>query len=146
MSRHTHSKSPQLLAILSATVFAAVLGCGEQTRKSVSGTVTFDGQPLPVGQIVFEPKTAGRLGIAQISNGAYIMPAANGPTEGQYVVRITANRPTGRKAQSGRGGDTKTMVDQYEQFIPAKFNDQSALTTEVDSEGQIVRDFTLTSK
>jgi hypothetical protein len=121
-------------------------GCDKQPRTSVSGKVTFDGQPLPAGQIVFEPAGAGRLGIAQISDGAYTMPAANGPTAGKYVVRITATRPTGRKAQAGYGNDRKNLVDQFEQFLPAKYNDQSQLTTEVADAGAIVRDFTLSSE
>jgi hypothetical protein len=146
MSCASHSDRSLLSAILSTIVLMTVLGCSREPRTSISGNVTFDGQPLAVGQIVFEPMSAGRLGIAQISNGAYNMPAAQGPTAGKYVVRITANRPTGGKVKAGRGSDSATMVDQYEQFIPAKFNDQSQLITEVAGEGTIVRDFTLSAK
>jgi hypothetical protein len=146
MSRHPHLGRSLPSAILSAVTLTAIFGCGGQPRSSVSGKVTFDDQPVAAGQIVFEPQGAGRVGIAQISEGAYSMPAGQGPTVGKYVVRITANRPTGRKATAGRGSDNKTRVDQYEQFIPVKYNDQSELTTEVGGEGQIVRDFRLTSK
>jgi hypothetical protein len=121
-----------------------IAGCEKQSRKSVSGSVTFDGQPVGTGQIVFEPTSAGRLGIAQISNGRFVMPAVQGPTAGKYVVRITSNRATGRKVQAGRGD--KTLVDQYEQFIPAKYNEQSQLTADIGDDSDVVRDFTLTSK
>lgn len=143
-----HSQHGRLLryATLCAVVFPAIFGCGGQPRSSVSGKVTFDDQPVTAGQIVFEPQGGGRVGIAQISEGVYRMPAGQGPSVGKYVVRITANRPTGRKTPAGRGSDKTTLVDQYEQFIPAKYNNQSELTTEVGDEGQIVRDFRLTSK
>jgi hypothetical protein len=147
MSYYSHSGRLANSAMLSAVVFiAATLGCGQHERTSVTGKVTLDGQPLTAGQIVFEPTSAGRLGIAQISDGVYTMPATQGPTTGKYVVRITSSRPTGRKTQAGRGNDTKTVVDQYEQFIPAKYNVQSELTTEVTAEGASARDFPLSSK
>jgi hypothetical protein len=133
-----------LHALLSMLVLTTLFGCAKQSRTSVSGNVTLDGQPIASGQIVFEPTSGGRLGIAPIADGKYIMPAAQGPTAGKYVVRITANRPSGRKVQAGRGD--KALVDQYEQYIPAKYNEQSELTTEVGSEGEIVRDFGLKSK
>jgi hypothetical protein len=146
MSCHSSSDRSSLSAVAIAVVLFAILGCNKEPRTAVSGTVTFDGQPLPAGQIVFEPTSAGRLGIAQISNGAYNMPATQGPTAGKYVVRITANRPSGRKTKTGGGRDTKALVDQHEQFIPGKYNEQSQLTTEVAGEGLIVRDFPLQSK
>ena len=132
--------------LLFAVVLLTLLGCGGPPRTSVSGKVTFDGQPVATGQIVFEPQAAGRLGIAQISDGAYAMPAEHGPTAGTYVVRITANRPSGRKTKAGRGANGPSLVDQHEQFLPAKYNDQSELKAEVSGEGAIVRDFILTTK
>jgi hypothetical protein len=146
MRDNSHPGRSLPFAILSTVAFTAIFGCGGQPRSSVSGKVTLDDQPVAAGQIVFEPQGAGRVGIAQISEGIYTMPAGQGPTAGKYVVRITANRPTGRKATAGRGGDSKTQVDQYEQFIPVKYNELSELMTEVGEEGQIVRDFALKSK
>jgi hypothetical protein len=146
MSLYSHLGRSLPHAILTAVALTAIFGCGGEPRSSVSGKVTFDDQPVAAGQIVFEPQGAGRVGIAQISEGAYSMPAGQGPTVGKYVVRITANRPTGRKATAGRWSDNNTPIDQYEQFIPVKYNDKSELTTAFDGEGQIVQDFRLTSK
>jgi hypothetical protein len=146
MSCHSSSDRSSPSAIAIAAVLVAILGCNKESRTAVSGTVTFDGLPLSTGQIVFEPTSAGRLGIAQISNGTYAMSATQGPTVGKYVVRITANRPSGRKTKTGGGRDTNAFVEQQEQFIPTKYNDQSELTTEVSGEGSIVRDFMLKSK
>jgi hypothetical protein len=132
--------------LLFAAALLALLGCSGPPRTTVSGKVTFDGQPLASGQIVFEPQGTGRLGIAQISAGAYTMPAEHGPTAGAYVVRITANRPSGRKTKAGLGANGPSLVDRHEQFLPAKYNEQSELKAEVSGEGQIARDFILTSK
>ena len=123
------------------------LGCntGDAGRASVSGKVTFNGQPIATGQIVFEPSGSGRLGIAQIADGAYSMPPEQGPTPGKYIVRITADRPTGKTAAplASSGGQAPTQV--YEQYIPAKYNERSELNTEIDAEPNIVRDFDLKS-
>jgi hypothetical protein len=45
------------LAVLGAFALTSVVGCGPR-RLPVSGTVTVDGQPLNVGQLVFTPDTA----------------------------------------------------------------------------------------
>lgn len=123
------------------------LGCnsGDAGRASVSGKVTFDGQPVATGQIVFEPAGSGRLGIAQIADGAYSMPPEQGPTPGKYMVRITADRPTGKMAAplASTGGQAPTEV--YEQYIPAKYNERSELRTDIGAEGNAVRDFDLKS-
>jgi hypothetical protein len=146
MNCPSRSDRSSLGAIAIAVALLAILGCNEESRTAVSGLVTLDGQPLSAGQIVFEPTSAGRLGIAQVSKGVYTMPVTQGPTAGKYVVRITANRPSGRKTRTGGGRDTKPFVDQQEQYIPTKYNIQSELTTEVTGERAIVRDFALKSK
>ena len=45
------------LAMLAAVALTSVAGCGVK-RVPVSGTVTVDGQPINVGQLVFTPDTA----------------------------------------------------------------------------------------
>jgi hypothetical protein len=132
--------------ILAITLLTVVQGCNSrQERASVSGKVTFDGQPLSNGQIVFEPMGAGRLGIAQIADGAYTMPAQQGPSPGKYLVRITANRPTGEKVSAGGRAADAAPVDVVEQFIPPRYNDRSELNVEIGAEGEVVRDFELRS-
>ena len=112
----------------------------------MSGKVTFDGEPVKSGQIVFEPLSPGRVGIAQIAEGAYSMPAEQGPSPGKYIVRITANRPTGQQASAAMRETHQGPVDVVEQFIPASYNDRSKLSTEIGGEDAVERDFELTSK
>ena len=61
-----------VLAILPAIVFA---GCGGERVYNLSGTVTFQGKPVPAGHIVFEPDaSAGNKGpaaFAKIKDGHY---------------------------------------------------------------------------
>jgi hypothetical protein len=148
MNRRTYFARTAWSATLSLIALGAALGCGNAgtTRASVSGKITFDGEPVKSGQIAFEPVGAGRLGIAQIADGAYAMPAEQGPTPGSYVVRITSHQPTGQKTTPDPRDADQAPADVFEQFIPAKYNDRSELKTEIGAESEVVRDFDLTSK
>lgn len=72
-------------------------GCGDTTdgpkRYALSGTVTYDGKPVPKGFITLEPNSeqgnSGPGGGADIVNGKYDTKAAMGIVGGPYKVRIT---------------------------------------------------------
>jgi hypothetical protein len=71
-------------------------GCGRRAveRYDVSGTVTFDGRPVPVGQIMFQPDTSkgnrGPAGVAKIENGRFDTSKSDkGTVGGPHVVTIT---------------------------------------------------------
>ncbi|WP_428304062.1 hypothetical protein [Lacipirellula sp.] len=134
-----------MLCVLLA--LSAITGCNSagSGRAAISGKVTFDGQPLKSGEIVFEPQGTGRLGIAQIIDGAYQMPAQQGPTPGKYLVRITANRPTGKAASPAADPSGRSTGVAYEQYIPVKYNEKSTTTVEVTAEPTAVHDFALTA-
>jgi hypothetical protein len=133
-------------SLLTLMAMSALLGCSnpDSGRASVSGKVTFDGEPVKTGQIEFEPQGQGRFGIAQIVDGAYQMPSQQGPTSGKYTVRITANRPSGKPAQSMPEASGRPAGESYEQYIPAKYNERSELTVEIGAEPDAVHDFALT--
>ena len=95
------AKCMPVVAIGLATLLA---GCGEKgpARQDVSGKVTFNGQPVPAGQIVFEPDSAagnkGPAGFAEISDGQYdTARAGQGTVGGPHVARITGleGKPVG---------------------------------------------------
>jgi len=74
-------------------LFAA--GCGSRSGVdlfSLSGSVTFDGKPVPAGTVTFEPDSAkgnrGPGAVAQIKDGRYSTARGTGHTGGQYLVRI----------------------------------------------------------
>lgn len=72
-------------------------GCGGGTDENVvhvSGTVTCDGKPLPLGMIVFEPDPAkgntGPQGHADIKDGRFdTRLSKKGAAIGPQIVRIT---------------------------------------------------------
>ncbi|MBA4191634.1 MAG: hypothetical protein C0467_26950 [Planctomycetaceae bacterium] len=72
-------------------------GCGggsDPNLVHVSGTVTVDGKPLPLGMIVFEPDPAkgnrGQQGHADIKDGQFdTRQSGKGVALGAQVVRIT---------------------------------------------------------
>ena len=73
---------------------AALAGCGsEEKLYRVSGTVTYNGKPIPKGLIFFDPDgtkgTAGGQGFANIIDGKYDTAAeGKGVRGGAYVVRV----------------------------------------------------------
>jgi hypothetical protein len=79
-----------------------VVGCGptapvDERRTTVSGTVTFDGKPLPAGTITFESTESPLATSATIHNGAYSTSrAAIGPNEvGVETASLQFGYPAG---------------------------------------------------
>jgi hypothetical protein len=132
----------------SLLVLAGLLaGCGAKgpQRVAVSGTVTFDGQPVNDGQVVFTPQADGMTAAGPIVAGRYNIATERGPSPGLNNVRITANRPTGRKVQAGGYAASQAPQDVMEQYIPAKYNDSSELSVEFEAASAATHDFELNS-
>jgi hypothetical protein len=85
-----------MLALCCVLGLAGVVGCGGSTdgpkRYAVSGSVTFQGQPVPKGFITLEPDSdrgnSGPGGGTEIVNGKYDTKVAAGVVGGPYKVRI----------------------------------------------------------
>lgn len=72
-----------------------VPGCGDGPKRvRVSGTVTFQGKPVPYGNVVFEPDkfkgNSGPQGYATIKDGRFDTAIAGGtdPAPGPQIVAI----------------------------------------------------------
>jgi hypothetical protein len=109
-------------------------GCSQPT---VSGTVTFDGQPVSEGHIAFVPESGtGQGGGANIVNGAYTVKAA----AGKYRVEINASRmtplPPGRTGMDGATSEVRA-------YIPQRYNLKTELRAEVPAAKKV--DFELKS-
>jgi hypothetical protein len=70
------------------------VGCQDGVKRhAVSGAVTFGGQPVPVGEISFEPDSAkgnkGPGSVTKIRAGRYQTEPGLGVMGGAYIVRIT---------------------------------------------------------
>ena len=124
------------------------LGCGsrDNTRASIAGNVTLDGQRVEQGAIVFLP-IEGTRGIAvggEIRNGQYTLTAAKGPAIGRNRVEIRVTQKTGKMIPKGLGGTGKMVEEQVEAVAP-QFNLESKLVFEVKP-GDNTADYEVTSK
>ena len=120
-----------LLLVLSTVGCCLTAGCGDSRRTSIEGTVTWDGQPLPSGSIVFLPLTGTESPTAggDIVDGKFSIPAKKGTFEGKFRVEITAERPSGRKIPHPGSGE---LVEELEQYLPVRYNTASELEVEVE--------------
>jgi hypothetical protein len=81
-------------ALSAALVCSGCGGAGGPARYDVSGTVTFNGSPVPGGSITFEPDASkgnkGPAGHAKIKDGKYDTSVdGSGTVGGPHVVKIT---------------------------------------------------------
>jgi len=109
------------------------LGCGSETCK-VTGTVTFDGQPLPEGDIIFND-VQGIHGPepAKIKNGPFELRARPGDKR----VEIRASREVPEKRTP--------MGPYFEDYIPKWYNTQSELTAHLTAGSANHLEYPLTS-
>ncbi|WP_425619404.1 hypothetical protein NA78x_003144 [Anatilimnocola sp. NA78] len=139
-ARHTTRASLGLILI----AFVACLGCGG-SATTVQGTVTFDGQPVDQGMIEFVPTDGtGPVAGGTIANGSYQLGPETRVAPGNMLVRIRAMRPTGKKIKAGPPAPEGTMIDDVQQYIPAKYNEQSTLTAQLAA-GEVRQNFDLRS-
>lgn len=80
------------LRLLVVALVLGIVGCGPDTgRRDLQGAVTFRGQPVPRGVILFDPPAdgPGTQGSAEIVDGRYRTLSEFGPLAGEYSARIT---------------------------------------------------------
>lgn len=139
-----HGRGVAWLSVLAVALGA--IGCGGGTdRVAISGTASYGGEPIKDGQIAFTPQGGGQTGIGAIVDGSYSIPADRGPSPGPALVRITANRPTGRKVKPSAYAPDQTPQEVYEQFLPAKYNESSELVVEIPDQSSTMENFELTA-
>ncbi|HLA84892.1 MAG TPA: hypothetical protein VJL29_08860 [Thermoguttaceae bacterium] len=90
-------RRPLIALSVMALLVGLAAGCGDRgpTRYRVSGTVTFQGKPVPLGAIQFTPDTSkgnrGPAAFAGIKNGRYDTAASGqGFVGGPQVVTVDA--------------------------------------------------------
>lgn len=121
-------------------------GCGSDGNKpgvELKGSVTLDGTPLSTGAITFIPINQGTSVGATITEGAYLIPAAQGAQAGEYRVEIDSSQPTGKQIQSAIGD---SLEAEFINVIPEQFNRNSTLKVIVKPEGDHIHDFEIKSK
>ncbi len=125
-----------LYCLLVVSVFL-LPGCSSEPKQYVvSGEVTYKGQPVAQGEIVFADAKGGTAATAagKIKDGRYqirILP-------GDKKVRITSTKETGKMLEGAMGAKYPERVD----LIPAKYNSATTLTRTITPESGTV-DFRL---
>ena len=121
-----------------AVALLAVVGCGPgDNMADVSGTVSYNGEPVADGSISFTPAdgktpTAG----GNVKDGKYSCKVPVGPMK----VSVTSAKEVGRKKLYGKDGPDMPVM---KEVLPEKYNMKTELTYEVKA-GSQVKDFPLT--
>ena len=133
-------------ALIGLIVISSIAGCSDNSCL-LSGQATFDGSPIPDGNIRLNPvgDTPGSGGAAKIVDGAYEIPVDAGMLAGKHEVLISATRSTGRqiRAENMSGGPATT--EEIVQYIPERYNTNTELVVDLEP-GENTENFNLTSK
>ena len=100
-------------------VVASIAGCGNGLVR-VEGNVTYDGKPMELGTISFDPVDGQSPVVGgKIEGGAY---RVENCTPGKKTVRIVGTRKTGRRVKAGSPFPPDLEVDE---FVPLPCKPQS---------------------
>ena len=114
-------------------------------RVVVSGTVTFDGKPIPDGEIRFMPDAAADAPVSAspIVDGTYKVDAHGGVPIGTHTVQVNAYRAVAMKP-GPEGVMPMTINKPRQQYLPKRYNSDSQLKMSIESGGRrITKDFEL---
>ena len=112
-------------------------GCSSEPKQYVvTGEVTYRGQPVVQGEIVFaDAKGSGVAAGGKIKNGRYQVRMLPGDKK----VRITSAKETGKMIEGAMGVKYPERID----LIPAKYNSATTLTRTIAPESGSSLDFRL---
>ncbi len=117
MTHFDYFRSCSLLLMLSL-----ICGCGSSEdgpqRFQVSGSVSYDGKPVPKGFITFEPDSKagnkGPGGGAPIVNGKYKTEVGKGVVGGPHLVRIVGYDGVATSIEGEQLADGKPLFSTFE--------------------------------
>ncbi|MDB4637479.1 MAG: hypothetical protein P8M30_16530 [Planctomycetaceae bacterium] len=127
----------QRLTIPAIFICLASIGCGGSSDKGpelfpATGTVTFDGEPISEGRILFRADGgAGNAYTSVIKDGKYEIELVSG----EMKVEIIASRIV-----PGEFGEAASPDEEApplsEMYIPEIFNTKSTLTADIKADGE----------
>ena len=146
----TPSALPRVIGLSVCIVVVMVSGgCSRSRieRAVVSGRVTYQGQPIKLGQIRFAPtrETGGPVSGADIVDGAYSVDIKGGVPVGTHLVKIEAYRDQARvpRTPPPPGVEARPLVVKT-QYLPEQFNTRTQLEITIEpGSGKITKDFDL---
>jgi hypothetical protein len=121
-------------AICFAISCTLVAGCQKSSDLvQVVGTVTWKGQPMPSGMVVFKPDDSHQPPVGgKINDGKFMLKTKPGKMKVQIeAVRDTKNR------------DPQTNAFLGEMYVPNRYNRETTLEANVTREGKNSFDFPL---
>ncbi len=137
------------LLVWVAGILLLVAGCGGSDSNTeglaaVEGEITFDGQPLERGTVLFIPVGgAGRKTGGTIESGWYYIPETKGPNLGKYRVEVYSYGPgAGVGEDQGLAEEGEEGQGSVKQRIPTAYNKKSTLQVEITA-GTNRHDFSL---
>ena len=150
----------QLARFTALAIVFGVVGCskdGAPSYVNVSGTVTYNGQPIPKGQITFS--TDGRPpSMMEIVDGKFagqamvgsnkIMVSAYRKTNNERKIPDSAKKQyEAYRAMNKGGGDSgETFDPSMEDYIPKEWNRESTQVRVVEAGGQNKFEFDIKGK
>ena len=111
-----------LTTVVVASLVVITSGCTGDTNGAsfnITGTVTYDGKPVPAGYIKFIPKAGGATGFARITDGKYTTASGakkRGIEAGDYTITVdgfdgvSVVDPDDPEQELGAG---KQVIDRY---------------------------------
>ncbi len=118
--------------VLAASIVSLSLMAGCSKPPEVVGSVSYKGEPIAEGSIQFAPAD-GQSVSALIKDGSYSITDNERLKEGEYAVRVFAQKATGRmlKSPDNWNPDAPKAVPEYVPMIPPRYNTSTTLTAEV---------------
>lgn len=138
-TRKRVARAGAAISCLAAIALAA--GCGEARPRTapVEGTITYKGQNLPHGTIMFQPDD-GPAATAEIHNGRYVLTTyrdGDGAVLGKHRVTVISLADQSARLPEERSPFPPALVP-----LHYNFPDRSGLTAEVEDRSNII-DFPL---
>lgn len=131
-SKYAHGPCRIITAFSIAALVFCWTGCGPKSglqRVVVEGRVTYEGEPVGNGDVMFYPTETSPAPLAggSIKDGKYVASAHGGVPVGERRVEIRAYRKPKGAAGKTSGGEGPAA----EQYLPEKFNTRSELNAVV---------------
>ncbi len=112
-------------AVFVTLIVALLFGCNRDGKVAVSGTITFEGEPIATGHIIFTPVDPSIGPDAdKIVDGRFSFRAS----PGEKRVEVFADRPVGEP-------DPVMKLQRKEQYIPTRYNEETELVAQVSDSG-----------
>ncbi len=129
-----------LVALSTVLTLLFAIGCNQgPPLGEVSGTITFEGEPVEKATIVFTHVDEGRAAFARTNaEGFYELKFSGGGRNGALLGENAISIETARS-----GSDAEGNYVEFPETLPAKYNKESEMTREITA-GKQTLDFALT--